>query len=71
MAAGAERVEFKIAGNEELYKGAKVVKASDDYDLAIIKTKQDFPFVKVDSLGKEKVGSKIYAIGNPSGGYYI
>ena len=65
--AGAERVEFKIAGNEEVYKGAKVVKASDDYDLAIIKTKQDFPFVKVDSLGKEKVGSKIYAIGNPRG----
>ena len=65
--AGAERVEFKIAGNEEIYKGAKVVKASDDYDLAIIKTKQDFPFVKVDSLGKDKVGSKIYAIGNPRG----
>ena len=65
--AGAERVEFKIAGNEEVYKGAKVVKASDDYDLAIIKTKQDFPFVKVDSLGKEKVWSKIYAIGNPRG----
>ena len=65
--AGAERVEFKIAGNEEVYKGAKVVKASDDYDLAIIKTKQDFPFVKVDSLGKDKVGSKIYAIGNPRG----
>ena len=65
--AGAERVEFKIAGDEEVYKGAKVVKASDDYDLAIIKTKQDFPFVKVDSLGNDKVGSKIYAIGNPRG----
>lgn len=65
--AGAERVEFKIAGNEEVYKGAKVVKASDDYDLAIIKTKQDFPFVKVDSLGNDRVGSKIYAIGNPRG----
>lgn len=65
--AGAERVEFKIAGNEEVYKGAKVVKASDDYDLAIINTKQGFPFVKVNSLGKEKVGSKIYAIGNPRG----
>lgn len=65
--AGADKVEFKIAGNEKVYKGAKVVKASDDYDLAIIKTKQDFPFVKIDSLGKEKVGSKIYVIGNPRG----
>ena len=65
--AGTEKLEFKIAGNEEVYKGAKVIKASPNYDLAIITTKQDFPFVKVDSLGKEKVGTKVYAIGNPRG----
>lgn len=65
--AGSNNIEFKIAGNEKIYKGAKVVKASDDYDLAIIKTKQDFPFIKIDSLGNEKVGSKVYAIGNPRG----
>lgn len=65
--AGADKIEFKITGDDEIYKGAKVVKASDDYDLAIISTKQDFPFVKIDSLGKEEVGSKVYAIGNPRG----
>lgn len=65
--AGADKIEFKITGDDEIYKGAKVVKASDDYDLAIISTKQDFPFVKIDSLGKEAVGSKVYAIGNPRG----
>lgn len=65
--AGADKIEFKITGDDEIYKGAKVVKASDDYDLAIIKTRQDFPFVKIDSLEKEAVGSKVYAIGNPRG----
>lgn len=65
--AGADKIEFKITGDDEIYKGAKVVKASDDYDLAIISTKQDFPFVKIDSLGREEVGSKVYAIGNPRG----
>ena len=65
--AGTEKLEFKIAGNEEVYQGAKVVKASPLHDLAIIKTRQDFPYVKIDSLGKEKVGAKIYAIGNPRG----
>ena len=65
--AGADKIEFKITGDDEIYKGAKVVKASDDYDLAIISTKQDFPFVKIDSLGKEEVGSQVYAIGNPRG----
>lgn len=29
--------------------------------------RQDFPFVKIDSLGMEEVGSKVYAIGNPRG----
>lgn len=64
---GADMIEFKIAGNSEIYKGAKIIKASDDYDLAIIQTKQDFPHVKIDSLGREEVGSKVYAIGNPRG----
>lgn len=65
--AGADKIEFKITGDDEIYKGAKVIKTSDDYDLAIIKTKQDFPYVKIDSLGREEVGSKVYAIGNPRG----
>lgn len=65
--AGADAIEFKVTNNDKVYKEAKVVKASDEYDLAIIKTKQVFPYVKVDSLGKEKIGSKIYAIGNPRG----
>lgn len=64
---GADRLEFKITGNEEIYKGAKIMKASEEYDLAIITTKQDFSYLKIDSLGNEKIGSKIYAIGNPRG----
>lgn len=65
--AGSNNIEFKIAGNENIFKGAEVVKASYDYDLAIIRTKQDFPFMMIDSLGNEKVGSKVYAIGNSRG----
>ena len=65
--AGADAIQLKIAGKEDVIKGAKIVKASEEYDLAIIRTKQDFPYLKIDSLGKEKVGSKIYAIGNPRG----
>lgn len=64
---GADKIDFKVTDNDEIYKGAIVVKASDEYDLAIIQTRQDFPFVRIDSLGKEKIGSKIYAIGNPRG----
>lgn len=65
--AGADGIEFKVTNNDKVYKEAKVVKASDEYDLAIIKTEHAFPYVKVDSLGNEKIGSKIYAIGNPRG----
>lgn len=64
---GSDRLGFKIMGDEEIYKGAKIMKASEEYDLAIITTKQDFPYLKIDSLGNEKLGSKIYAIGNPRG----
>ena len=64
---GADAIEIKVANKDGIFKGAKVVKASEDYDLAIIRTKQDFPYLKIDSIGKEKVGSKIYAIGNPRG----
>ena len=64
---GAETIEFKISGNETVFKDGRVIKASDKYDLAIIKTKQDFPFVEIDSSNKDKVGSKVYAIGNPRG----
>ena len=65
--AGADAIQLKIAGKEDIIKGARIVKASEEYDLAIIRTKQTFPSLKIDSLGKEKVGSKIYAIGNPRG----
>ena len=64
---GADAIQLKIAGKDDIIKGAKVVKASEEFDLAVIRTKQDFPYLKIDSLGKEKVGSKIYAIGNPRG----
>lgn len=37
--AGADKIEFKVTDNDKIYKGAKVIKASDDYDLAIIKTR--------------------------------
>ncbi len=63
----ADAIDIKMADQENVYKNAKVVMISEDYDLAIIKTKHDFPFLSIDSLGKEKIGSKIYAIGNPRG----
>lgn len=63
----ADNIEFKLSGKDEIYRGAKVVKASCDYDLAIIKTKDSFPFLRIDSLSNEKIGTKIYTIGNPRG----
>jgi hypothetical protein len=65
--AGSDRVEFKMAGQDEIYKGAKVVKSSEIYDLAIIQTQQEFPYLNIDSLNNEVVGAKVYAIGNPKG----
>lgn len=64
---GGTSYAIKFAEKEEMIKGVTIVKASPSYDLAILKTKQSFPFFKVDSLGKESVGSKIYTIGNPRG----
>lgn len=64
---GGTSYAIKFAEKEEMIKGVTIVKASPDYDLAILKTRQSFPFFKVDSLGKESVGSKIYTIGNPRG----
>ena len=64
---GADKVELKVTGDNNIIKGAKVIKASRDYDLAIIQTKQDLPFVKIDSLNYDKIGAKVYAIGNPRG----
>lgn len=64
---GADKVELKVTGDNNIIKGAKVIKASRDYDLAIIETKQDLPFVKIDSLNYDKIGAKVYAIGNPRG----
>lgn len=64
---GADNIEFKLSGKDEIYRGAKVVKASCDYDLAIIKTKDSFPFLRIDSLSNEEIGTKIYTIGNPRG----
>lgn len=63
----AERIDLKIAGKDEVLKGARISKVSSIYDLAIINTKQDFSFVSLDSTGNEMVGSRIYAIGNPRG----
>ena len=64
---GADAIQIKLAGIEEVFKGARVIKYSETYDLAIIRTTQEFPYLLIDSLGAEKVGAKIYAIGNPRG----
>ena len=65
--ADADAIQLKIAGKEGFIKGANVVKVSEDYDLAIVQTREDYSFLKIDSSGTEKVGSRIYAIGNPRG----
>lgn len=65
--ANSDYIEFKIIGKDDIFKEAKVVRASTKYDLAIIRTKQNFPYVDIDSLCKEKIGSKVYVIGNPKG----
>lgn len=64
---GSDYLELKIAGDETIYKGAKVVKASPEYDLAIVQTKQDFSAFEIVDCSKVEVGAKIYTIGNPRG----
>lgn len=54
---GADRVELKIAGKEDIIKSAKVIKAAPEYDIAIIQTKQDFKALPIDSTSNYKVGS--------------
>ena len=64
---GSDYLELKIAGNETIYKGAKVIKASPEYDLAIVQTKQDFSAFEIVNSSKIEIGAKIYTIGNPRG----
>lgn len=64
---GTTSIEIKTSEEEDFYRGGKVVLASEEFDLAIIRTNKDFPFFSIDSTGKEKVGSKVYTIGNPRG----
>ena len=64
---GATLIEIKLANQEEVFKGAKIIKASEDYDIALIQTKQSFSFLQIDSTGTDNIGSKIYCIGNPRG----
>ena len=64
---GSDYLELKIAGDETIYKGAKVVEASPEYDLAIVQTKQDFSAFEIVDCSKVEVGAKIYTIGNPRG----
>lgn len=64
---GSTKIELKLTGKEEVFKGAKVIKAAPDYDLAIIQTNKQFPYLPIDSTLSDKVGSKIYTIGNPRG----
>ena len=63
----SDYLELKIAGNETIFKGAKVIKASPEYDLAIVQTKQEFSAFEIVDCSKIEVGAKIYTIGNPRG----
>ena len=64
---GAYRVDIKLIGDENIIKGSKIISASENHDLAVIKTKQEFNYFKIDSLNLESIGSKIFTIGNPRG----
>lgn len=64
---GASLIEIKLPTQKEVFKGATIIKASEDYDIAIIQTKQSFSFLQIDSTDSDNVGSKIYCIGNPRG----
>lgn len=63
----SDYIEFKMSGKGEIYRGAKIIKISPQYDLALIKTGQSFSFLQQDSLQNKVIGSTIYAIGNPRG----
>ena len=64
---GADKIELKIVGNETIFKGANVIKASPEFDLAIVQTKQNFEAFNIEKNVTVEVGAKIYTIGNPRG----
>ena len=64
---GSHSVELKVIGEDDFIRGAKIILASKKHDIAIIETKKEYSFFKIDSLDTESIGSKIYTIGNPRG----
>lgn len=64
---GATSVNIKFANKEDIIKRVKIAKASPTHDLAILVTKTESTYLPIDSTKTEKIGSKIYTIGNPRG----
>lgn len=64
---GASSINIKFSESEDIIKGVRISKASPEYDLAILVSKNKNSFLPTDSSGNEKIGSKIYTIGNPRG----
>ena len=64
---GSSSINIKFSDTEDIIKGVKITKASPEHDLAILVSQNKHAFLPIDSMGNEKIGSKIFTIGNPRG----
>lgn len=64
---GSSSINIKFSDTEDIIKGVKIAKASQEHDLAILVSQNKHSFLPIDSLENEKIGSKIFTIGNPRG----
>ena len=65
--ADGNAIGLKFSNKEEVVRSARVVKAAEQYDLAIIETQSNYPYFSLTSTSTDGVGAKVYTIGNPRG----
>lgn len=67
VVAGASSVKIKFPNQDDFINGVKIVKASPENDLAILVTKNKFSYIEIDSVSDNKIGGRVFTIGNPRG----
>lgn len=64
---GSYSVEYKLIGDDNLYKDGRVVSASKKYDIAIINTQKSHVPIQIDTISTQHIGEHIYVLSNPRG----
>lgn len=65
--ADATSVKIKFVNQDDFISNVQIVKASPENDLALLTTTKKYSFLEIDSINEDKIGGKIFTIGNPRG----